>query len=89
MVKLKESIKEAIKLKGFRVIEVISQCPTSFGKNIDLKTTKENVNWIKNNSVSIKKSKEEKHEEKLGKIFVGKFHQEKKLTLDENLESIK
>jgi 2-oxoglutarate ferredoxin oxidoreductase subunit beta len=86
---LKESIKEAIKLKGFRVIEVVSQCPTSFGRNIGLKTTKEIVNWIKNNSFPIEKINEISNKEKENKIFVGKFHQINKMTLDENIKTTK
>ncbi len=34
LVQLKDSIKKALKMKGFRFIEVISQCPTHFGRMI-------------------------------------------------------
>ncbi len=36
LIQLKNSIKEALNMKGFRFIEVISQCPTHFGRAIGI-----------------------------------------------------
>ncbi|MBM4240457.1 MAG: 2-oxoacid:ferredoxin oxidoreductase subunit beta [Euryarchaeota archaeon] len=70
---LSMSIKDALNNKGFSFIEVISQCPTYFGRKNQMRSSIEMMKWMK--SVSIVKKKADKMDEKKleGKIIVGEF----------------
>lgn len=73
-VQLKNSIKKAIKHKGFSVVEVISQCPTYTGRYILRKPDpRDYMQWMKDNSVLLSVAKGMKEEELKGKIVVGEF----------------
>ena len=67
------SIKEGINKKGFAFIEVITQCPTQYGRYNNMRTPAEMYRWLK--KVSVTKSQAEKmsEEELKDKIVVGKF----------------
>lgn len=80
---LKESTKKAIKMKGFRFIEVVSQCPTAFGRRIGFKNVGEMLKWFKQNSIPIQQAKKMSKEELENKIVVGVFVQRERLTLSE------
>jgi 2-oxoglutarate ferredoxin oxidoreductase subunit beta len=82
---LKESIKKAIQIKGFRFIEVVSQCPTAFGRRIGLKDAGEMLKWFKENSVPIEQEKDVNERALAGKIIVGEFIQRQRPTFAENL----
>lgn len=71
VMKLKESIKRGLQKKGLAFIEVISQCPTQYGRRIGLRTAPKMLNWFRENSVSIKKSENMTPEELREKIIVG------------------
>ncbi len=76
-IQLKNSIKKALKTNGFSFIEVISQCPTNFGRRIGKAKPAEMLNWFKENSVSVKKWREE-GERETEKFVVGEFIERKK-----------
>ena len=80
---LKESIKKALKMQGFRFIEVVSQCPTAFGRRIGFKSAKEMLKWFKENTISIKQAKKQNEENLAEKIVVGEFVQRQRPTLVE------
>ncbi|MFP3872084.1 MAG: 2-oxoacid:ferredoxin oxidoreductase subunit beta [Candidatus Aenigmatarchaeota archaeon] len=48
--KMIESFKEALNKKGFCFIEVLSPCPTGYGRKVGLKTGKETMKFYKENS---------------------------------------
>jgi len=75
-------VKEAVKLiekglenKGFSLIEGISACPTYYGRKNKKGGAVELMNWVKNNSVDVKKARAgnmtagELH----GKLLIGEF----------------
>lgn len=72
---IKQSIAKALNMEGFRLIEVLAQCPTAFGRRNKLKTAIEMINWYKSNTISIEKAKEleEKGEDISAKVVVGEF----------------
>jgi 2-oxoglutarate ferredoxin oxidoreductase subunit beta len=81
----KESMKKAIEMRGFRFIEAVSQCPTTFGRRIGLKDAGEMLKWFKENTVPVTQA-EGLHEENLvGKIIIGEFIERQRPTLVENL----
>jgi 2-oxoglutarate ferredoxin oxidoreductase subunit beta len=81
---LRESIKKAMKIKGFRFIEAVSQCPTAFGRRVGFKDVGEMLKWFKENSVSIKQSEKLEEDELAKKIVVGEFIQRQRPTFVDN-----
>ncbi len=69
-----KSLKNALKHKGFSLIEIVSQCPTHFGRYA-LKNGNPGVllDWIKNNTISAAKARQLNSGEKLDKFIVGEF----------------
>jgi 2-oxoglutarate ferredoxin oxidoreductase subunit beta len=82
---LKDSIKKALTLQGFRYIEVVSQCPTAFGRRAGFKDVGEILKWFKENAVTIKQAENMREEDLTGKIVVGEFAQRQRPTLVETL----
>ncbi len=70
---LSKSIQDAMNHKGFAVVEVISQCPTTAGRNIfGLTQGYEVLDYIKSNSYVLKKGEEPRKDDPryaLGQIF--------------------
>jgi 2-oxoglutarate ferredoxin oxidoreductase subunit beta len=69
-----KSLKTALEHKGFSLVEIVSQCPTHFGRYA-LKSGKPEVEieWIKNNTITLAKAKELTDEERQGKFIIGEF----------------
>ena len=82
---IKESIKKALEMKGFRFIEIVSQCPTAFGRRAGFKDAGEMLKWLKENSIPIEQAESLSEEKLAGKIVVGKFVQRQRTTLVENI----
>jgi 2-oxoglutarate ferredoxin oxidoreductase subunit beta len=70
---LKESLKTAINTKGFAFVEVVSQCPTAFGRRIGFKDAGVMLQWFKANSVAVEEAEKLSEDELTGKIVVGEF----------------
>jgi 2-oxoglutarate ferredoxin oxidoreductase subunit beta len=82
---LKESVKRALQMQGFRFIEVVSQCPTAFGRRAGFKNAGEMVKWFKENAVPIEQGEKMNEEELPSKIVIGERIQRKRPTLTENI----
>jgi 2-oxoglutarate ferredoxin oxidoreductase subunit beta len=70
---LVEAMKRAITTDGFAFVEVVSQCPTAFGRRVGLKTSLDILRWFKQNSVLLQQAREMNDEDLEGKIVVGEF----------------
>lgn len=66
-------IEEAIRHKGFSFVEVVSQCPTNFGKRNKLGTPYDMLMQQKENAVTVEAAKNLPPEELEGKIIIGKM----------------
>jgi 2-oxoglutarate ferredoxin oxidoreductase subunit beta len=73
-----KSIGEGIRKHGFAFIEMLSPCPTAFGRRNELKMVRDQWEWYKNNTIHIKKlevlratSEEVEIKEAEKKIIVG------------------
>jgi 2-oxoglutarate ferredoxin oxidoreductase subunit beta len=87
---LQNSIKEALRMQGFRFIEAVSQCLTAYGKRVGFKDSGEMLKWFKQNAVSIKSAEGMSEKDLNGKIVVGEFVQRKRPTLVKTIyQSIK
>jgi 2-oxoglutarate ferredoxin oxidoreductase subunit beta len=85
---LKDSIKKALEIEGFRFIEAVSQCPTAFGRRAGFKNAGEIMKWFKENAITVKQAEGLKEEALAGKIVVGEFVQRKRPTLVETIYEI-
>ncbi len=70
---LSNAIKKGLQNKGFSFIEVISQCPTYFGRKNRMRSAVEMMKYMKTHSVVKKKAKKMSEEELEGKIILGDF----------------
>ncbi len=70
---LMESMQNAMKKDGFSFIEIYTQCPTSYGRRVGMRTGEDFLNFFKDNSVRIHKAKDMSEEELEGKFVIGKL----------------
>lgn len=75
---LANSIRRGLENKGFSFIEVLSQCPTYFGRKNRMRTPVEMLKWMKENSINRRKALRMEPKELDGKIIVGDFVREEK-----------
>jgi len=85
---LKESIKKALQLQGFRFIEAVTQCPTAYGRRAGFKDIGETLRYFKENAVPAEKAEKMNDEELEKKIAVGEFVNRKRPTLVETVYSV-
>ena len=67
------SIKKAIQHKGFSFVEVLSQCPTAYGRDNRLGDGKAMMHWLADMAVNADKAAGMTAEEMKGKVVVGEF----------------
>ena len=70
---LSKAVKKGLENKGFSFIEVISQCPTYYGRKNKLRTPIEMMNYMKESSINKRRADKMEEEELQGKIIVGEF----------------
>lgn len=78
-----KSVKKAIKWKGFSFIDMVSQCPTYFGRKNDMAEPVDVFNWIKGNSITIKQAEGLSEQDLKGKLVVGEFKESPRRELSE------
>lgn len=69
-------IKQGFMNKGFSVIEVLSPCPTGFGRRNGFRHVTEMYDFLKNNSITIQQAEEMDKAELTGKFVIGVFKNE-------------
>lgn len=70
---LMESIQKAMTKDGFSFVEILTQCPISYGKRVGLRTAQDFLKFFKENTVNSLKAKDMSPEDLEGKIIVGKI----------------
>lgn len=70
---LTEAMQYAITKRGFSFIEIIAQCPVSYGKLAGMRSGSDFLNYYRDNSIRIEKARELSEEELKDKIVVGKI----------------
>jgi len=82
---LANSIKKALLNPGFSFVEVVSQCPTYFGRKNKIRNPVDMVKIFKENSINKRKADKMDEEKLIGKIIVGEFINKPKKDLIENI----
>lgn len=85
---LLKSMKTAIMKDGFSFVEIISQCPISFGKVVGRQRASDFLRLYKETSVHIKKATSMRKEELKDKIVIGEFVDQEKEEFTEALRKI-
>ncbi|RBQ23879.1 2-oxoglutarate synthase subunit KorB [Candidatus Methanobinarius endosymbioticus] len=85
---LSKSIKKALLNPGFSFVEIVSQCPTYFGRKNKLRTPVDMINAFKENSANIRKAAKMDEEELVGKIVVGEYVNNSRKELTENVRDL-
>ena len=85
---LKESMKRAILTDGFSFVEILSQCPTMFGRHAGFKGLAEMIRWFREKSVLIEESRRMSQQELADKIIVGEFVNRRFVSLTRALKSL-
>lgn len=68
------AIKQALQHKGFSILEIVSQCPTHFGRYALKSGSPEKLlNWIEDKSISISRAEGLSEEEKKDMFMLGEF----------------
>jgi 2-oxoglutarate ferredoxin oxidoreductase subunit beta len=80
---LKESIKSALQMPGFKFIEVVTHCYTAYGRRAGFKDTGEMLKYYRENAVATQQAEKMSEEELEGKIVIGEFVRRKRPTLVE------
>jgi 2-oxoglutarate ferredoxin oxidoreductase subunit beta len=66
-------LERALLNKGFSVVEIVSQCPTQYGRLNRMGSAVEMLKWFKERSVNQDKAKQSDPEALRGKIIIGEF----------------
>lgn len=85
---LLKSMKEAIMKKGFSFIEIVSQCPVSYGKMIGKRRASDFLKIYKEKSVPLAKAEKMSEEELRDKIVIGKFVDRDRQEFTESLRKL-
>ncbi|MEA3485337.1 MAG: 2-oxoacid:ferredoxin oxidoreductase subunit beta, partial [Candidatus Aerophobetes bacterium] len=85
---LDKLILRGIQKRGFAVVEVISQCPTSFGRRNKMGSTVEMMKWQKEHTVSVKKAEKMSQEELKDKVIRGLFLNEERAEYTKEYEKL-
>ncbi|MBN2187326.1 MAG: 2-oxoacid:ferredoxin oxidoreductase subunit beta [Dehalococcoidia bacterium] len=86
---MEKLISKALNKRGFAVLEIISQCPTQYGRRVGLSSAAEMMKWQRDNTVTVEKAKGLSEEELRGKIRVGVLVDKEALTYQEKLERLR
>jgi len=70
---LMEAIQKAMMKDGFAFVEILTQCPTSYGRRIGMRTGEDFLRYFKKNTINTLKAKDMTPEEIGDKILIGKF----------------
>ena len=69
------SIKKALIIKGFSFIDVVSPCPTQFGRRNKQPTLYDMMDDLKTRSIRYETTKGLKKEDLIGKVVIGEFNE--------------
>lgn len=86
---LETTFRKALAHKGFSLIEVLSPCPTYFGRNNGMADPVENLRWIKDQSVLLEEARNMAPEALAGKYVLGELYETGRPELSEAYSRLK
>lgn len=86
---LMESMQHAIRKKGFGFIEIVSQCPESYGRRIGLRTATDFLTQFRDQSIRVEKAKDMSEEELKDRIIIGKLRDRERPEFVSELHALK
>jgi 2-oxoglutarate ferredoxin oxidoreductase subunit beta len=81
-------MKQALSHDGFSFLEIMSQCPTSYGKFTSHRSAGVALKWFEESSVKLDRAKKMGKEELAGKTIVGTFADEIRPEFSSSLETL-
>ena len=75
---LEKLIIKALSKRGFSLVEVLSPCPTAYGRRNRMAHPVDLMNWLRDNCVSEAKFRKMSDEEREGKVITGVLQDEEK-----------
>ena len=85
---LMESMQTAIKRKGFGFVEIISQCPVSYGKAVGLKTSVDALKDIRDRSITVEEAAGKSEDELEHLYVVGKLRDHERTEFTDGLAGV-
>ena len=85
---LVSAMKEALQKPGFSFIEIISQCPVSYGRRVGLRDGLAFMEHFKENSIPVQRTGNMSEDELDGKIVVGKLVERERVEFTKTLRRI-
>jgi 2-oxoglutarate/2-oxoacid ferredoxin oxidoreductase subunit beta len=85
---LMEAMQTAIRKKGFGFIEIVSQCPVSFGKTAGMKDAVSNLKYLRDNSIAVADAKDMSEDELEGKFVVGRLVERNQAEFTDGLKNV-
>jgi len=85
---LKESFKTALNTRGFAFVEIVSQCPTAFGRRVGFRDVGEMLQWFKANSITVEEANKLSPEALAGKIVIGELARKETPSLTETVFAV-
>ena len=82
-------MKKALLKEGFSFIEVVTQCPSIFGRRIGMDEGTRMLRWFQEKSIPISKAKDMMEKELTERIVVGEFSNIEKPGLLRNMQTAK
>jgi len=68
---MKENMKEALTKKGFSVVEVVSPCPTHFGRHNEMKETPDMLHWLRDRAIAVEEYRRLPETERAERLAIG------------------
>jgi len=74
-VQIKQAVMKSFEKEGFRLIEVLAQCPTAFGRRNKHRTAMDTLEWYKEKAISLERAQEkmERGEDISDRVVVGEY----------------
>jgi 2-oxoglutarate ferredoxin oxidoreductase subunit beta len=85
---LMESMQNAIQKKGFSFIEIVSQCPVSYGKMTGMSDSVTLLRHLRDSSILVEDAQGLSEEELKGKFVIGKLVERKQSEFGEQLRAL-
>ncbi|WP_409198564.1 2-oxoacid:ferredoxin oxidoreductase subunit beta [Methanobrevibacter acididurans] len=85
---LVNSIKKGLNTNGFAFIEVVTQCPTYYGRKNKMKTATAMFEYLKENSINKRKADKMDPEEIEDKIIIGEFINRQEPEFTDNVQEL-